>query len=83
MENVTTIITQVVIGFATVAGIVLALRRGLVTNETCKMCHEATQKDLARGSEKFNKMDTNIEDIKKEQKFHGETLASIGAKLNI
>lgn len=75
--------TQVIVGIGTVGGIVIALRRGLVTSETCAICREATQKDLAHGSKKFDKMDTNIEGIKTEQVSHGKMLASIGTKLQI
>ena len=53
-------------------GVLFIAFRGIVTKSDCQNCKVDIDKDLERGSEKF-------EDIKKTQVNHGEQLAGISA----
>ena len=59
-------------GIFTLLGVAFMIARGIVTRKDCKDCKADTDKDLEKGSEKF-------EEIKKTQVDHGEQLAGISA----
>ena len=61
-------------GIFTLLGVFWIVARGIVTKKDCKDCKVDIDKDLEKGSEKF-------EDIKNTQIDHGEQLAGISATL--